>query len=220
MAELKPCCYEVASGREGWVYLIHAIGTSRYKIGRSVNPVKRYETLKGQSPYPLQVVSTTFSLDAIADEDALHRYYSKYRAHGEWFEFNCSQEALFRLIDYDQYDSVANRIIQSDYIFLAQFLPESSIRLLSEKLYFLHGKVRTHADLLFVESLIREDIPAHIGLTGKSPDTPFPVNRRVVWSLRSIEDLCEDGRYLLPRLEIYIAGIIEGAIMALGRRAG
>jgi len=40
---------------QGYVYLIHAIGTDRYKIGRSVSPPVRLETLKKQSPYPLQM---------------------------------------------------------------------------------------------------------------------------------------------------------------------
>ncbi|WP_292808879.1 GIY-YIG nuclease family protein [Nostoc sp. JL23] len=73
---------------QGYVYLIHAIGTDRYKIGRSVNPVTRLETLKKQSPYPLQIVECFWTPDAIADERSLHLFFKQFRAHGEWFGFH------------------------------------------------------------------------------------------------------------------------------------
>lgn len=72
---------------QGYVYLVHAVGTDRYKIGRSVNPVARLEQLKGQSPYPLQIIECFWSPDAIADEKALHSIFASARQHGEWFEF-------------------------------------------------------------------------------------------------------------------------------------
>ena len=76
----------VKSGREGYVYLVHAKGTGRYKIGRSTNPLKRYETLKTQSPYPLTVIKSFYTFDMIADEAFLHAEFGKFRIYGEWFE--------------------------------------------------------------------------------------------------------------------------------------
>ena len=79
---------DIPTGREGWVYLIHAVGTRRYKIGRSVNPLARLETLKGQSPYPLQVIWTRWTFDAVEDERRAHQALAEYRVYGEWFEFD------------------------------------------------------------------------------------------------------------------------------------
>lgn len=71
--------------REGWVYLIHADGTNRYKIGRSTNPIKRHQVLQKQSPYPLVVAACFHSLDAVMDEAKLHDSLEDYRTYGEWF---------------------------------------------------------------------------------------------------------------------------------------
>jgi hypothetical protein len=73
---------------QGYVYLIHAEGTNRYKIGRSVNPVARFEQLKVQSPYPLRIINSFWTPDAINDEKSFHEQYKKYRRFGEWFELN------------------------------------------------------------------------------------------------------------------------------------
>ena len=87
---------------QGYVYLIHAVGTDRYKIGRSINPPVRLETLKKQSPYPLQIVECFWSPDAIADEGYIHanKHLSKRRAYGEWFCFGRSDEDDLDAIDF------------------------------------------------------------------------------------------------------------------------
>ena len=77
---------QIQAGREGFVYLIHAEGTSRYKIGRSVNPISRMSDIQKQAPYPLKIVKSFWTLDAIADEAYLHKCYAEYRVFGEWFE--------------------------------------------------------------------------------------------------------------------------------------
>ncbi len=79
---------ESKSGRAGWVYLIHAQGTNRYKIGRSIDPVSRYKTLQTQSPYPLVILDCFPTLDAATDEAYLHETLKEFRVHGEWFEGN------------------------------------------------------------------------------------------------------------------------------------
>ncbi len=71
---------------QGCVYLVHATGTNRYKIGRSTNLAFRLDQLRGQSPYPLTCLEWFWSPDAIADEKALHAEVKFSRVYGEWFE--------------------------------------------------------------------------------------------------------------------------------------
>lgn len=78
----------IPSKNEGYVYLVEAQGMSRYKIGRSVNPIARFDLLKKQSPYPLKIIDCFWTPDCIADEKFLHEQMASYRVHGEWFEFD------------------------------------------------------------------------------------------------------------------------------------
>lgn len=74
--------------RHGWIYVIHAVGTNRYKIGRSTEPKTRLRQLsQKQSPYPLELIEKFWSIDTITDEQGLHRSLAGFRVHGEWFEF-------------------------------------------------------------------------------------------------------------------------------------
>ncbi|MEH2029795.1 MAG: GIY-YIG nuclease family protein [Nostoc sp.] len=84
------------SKNAGWIYLIHAQGTKRYKIGRSVEPIKRHETLKNQSPYPLKIVNSFYTIHAVSDEKQLHDLNQMERVHGEWFEFE--EESLITFL--------------------------------------------------------------------------------------------------------------------------
>lgn len=72
--------------RRGLVYLIHALDTPRYKIGKTTVIDIRAETLNRQSPYPVEIVALIPSEDITTDEGALHQRYAAYRVHGEWFE--------------------------------------------------------------------------------------------------------------------------------------
>ncbi|MGL4620000.1 MAG: GIY-YIG nuclease family protein [Chroococcidiopsis sp.] len=83
----RDCLTSIPLGREGWIYLIHAEGTNRYKIGRSINPIARASEIQKQSPYPLKIVESTWTLDAPSDEAKLHRLFADYRIFGEWFDF-------------------------------------------------------------------------------------------------------------------------------------
>ena len=78
--------------RQGWVYLVRAEGTDRYKIGRSTQPKERHQVLKRQSPYPLKVIYCFPSLDAATDEAKLHEWFASNRVYGEWFEFKSEKE--------------------------------------------------------------------------------------------------------------------------------
>lgn len=50
---------QIKSGREGWVYLIHAVGTNRYKIGRSVH--SEFHSLTGAMI--IQLTSKAFDVE-------------------------------------------------------------------------------------------------------------------------------------------------------------
>jgi hypothetical protein len=76
------------SDKAGYVYLINAIGTNRYKIGRTLDLKRRVSQLNYQSSYPLKIVLSFKSYYPAEDEKALHKKFASYRVHGEWFEFS------------------------------------------------------------------------------------------------------------------------------------
>lgn len=98
MIELTPPI--IPSNRAGWVYLIHAENTNRYKIGRTINVPQRHRVLHSQSPYPLKVIHCFHTLDAITDEAKLHEKFASGRVYGEWFE----PTNEYVSIDYWKYD--------------------------------------------------------------------------------------------------------------------
>lgn len=71
---------------KGYVYLIEAIGCSRYKIGRAFNPAKRLNEMQTGSPFELAIVCIIPSDDTIRLESRLHREFAASRVKGEWFE--------------------------------------------------------------------------------------------------------------------------------------
>ena len=77
---------EPAQIASGYVYLILAVSTQRYKIGRSINPDRRLKTLNLQSCYPLILLEQHFFEDSNFHERRIHRLLGEYRVHGEWFE--------------------------------------------------------------------------------------------------------------------------------------
>lgn len=72
----------------GYVYLIHAVGTNRYKIGRSINLQTRIQQLQRQSPYLLKIALAFKTSNPLWDEAYWQDCYKDYRIHGEWFEFD------------------------------------------------------------------------------------------------------------------------------------
>lgn len=79
---------ENSSSSPGYVYLVHTIGTNRYKIGRTNNLHVRLKQLQGQSPYPLQIKAAFKTSNPAWDEACWHDCYKKYKVYGEWFEFD------------------------------------------------------------------------------------------------------------------------------------
>ncbi|NER46332.1 MAG: GIY-YIG nuclease family protein [Symploca sp. SIO1A3] len=116
---------DIPQNREGWVYLIHAVGTNRYKIGRSINPVARYSTLQKQSPYPLQIIDSFWTVDMIADEAWWHEQLSEYRAYGEWFEFK-NEEDKNQLVGFEVSSRIKSLILQGWFLqFIKNLLTDS-----------------------------------------------------------------------------------------------
>jgi hypothetical protein len=74
--------------KAGYVYLIHAVGTNRYKIGRTQSVPYRLKRLRNQSPFELVLIDDFKSEDFCYDEAFLHQYLAKYRVYGEWFELS------------------------------------------------------------------------------------------------------------------------------------
>lgn len=68
----------------GFVYVIHATGTSRIKIGFSASPKDRLAQLQTGSPVPLQLLASWPG--SVERERRVHRYLSQFRQSGEWFE--------------------------------------------------------------------------------------------------------------------------------------
>jgi hypothetical protein len=106
---------------KGFVYIIHAVGTNRVKIGYSLEPERRLADLQTSSPFPLVLIG---SRDGTPDlEQILHQHLSEYRCVGEWFEID-PQDALDTLINFDAEDieineSVATALMHLEMIFQA-----------------------------------------------------------------------------------------------------
>lgn len=76
--------------KSGYIYLIHATGTNRYKIGLTTRSVEeRFAELNSsQSAYPLELIASAKYSNIVEVEKTLHEKYRHNRAHGEWFEFS------------------------------------------------------------------------------------------------------------------------------------
>jgi|GEM_PF-2575202 len=76
----------------GYVYLLNAEGTNRYKIGITDDLERRVNQLnKGQAPFPVAITLAQQVADKRKVESTLHAVLSEYRTHGEWFEFDGPQ---------------------------------------------------------------------------------------------------------------------------------
>ena len=76
-------------------YLVHAIGTNRYKIGKTGGePQRRLDSFQVGSPHLLEVIA---AMDW-PDEAWWHWLFDPWRLHGEWFELESSHVLLFQEI--------------------------------------------------------------------------------------------------------------------------
>lgn len=81
------------------VYLVGSSSSALVKIGRSVNVQRRLSELQHHSPVQLELIWSTPGGTAL--ETALHRSFSDYRKHGEWFDFGVNNPLrLVRAVTY------------------------------------------------------------------------------------------------------------------------
>jgi hypothetical protein len=79
----------------GFVYFI--VSGERVKIGYSVNPKMRLKRLKTGAPQPLEIVATVPAYPH--NERRLHKQFSDYRLHGEWFRHEGELRAFIARLD-------------------------------------------------------------------------------------------------------------------------
>lgn len=79
----------------GFIYIVQAGDTYRFKVGRSVNLPQRMRTLQLGSPTPIHLVGWFEGDNPQRDEAAWHRLLGINRRHGEWFDL--SYENLLRI---------------------------------------------------------------------------------------------------------------------------
>lgn len=102
--------------KAGHVYLIHAIGTSRFKIGltQQGRMDKRFQELNGsQSPYRLELVRVIDVMDRFEVEAELHRRFKRDRKHGEWFELKNGTSEVERVMTQLENPKVGIRSFES-----------------------------------------------------------------------------------------------------------
>lgn len=88
--------------RAGYVYLLNARDTSKYKIGLTIDLDRRLKELNsGQAPDPVDCIYSIRVSDMGVVENALHQRFSAYHHHGEWFIFELRDLDLVRA-EYDR----------------------------------------------------------------------------------------------------------------------
>lgn len=71
----------------GYVYVVQDIDISEYyKIGRTVNPSRRFSEFSQALPFEIDVVAVIRTEDAPTLEWQLHQRYAEQRQRGEWFK--------------------------------------------------------------------------------------------------------------------------------------
>lgn len=87
---------DATKDQSGFIYLIQAVGTSRHKIGLTIDIDRRMSQLSRQSVFPLRLVDTQPSEDMVSDELFWHQKFANHRVHGEWFDLSDEQVLEFK----------------------------------------------------------------------------------------------------------------------------
>ena len=126
-------------------YLIEDKKNNLYKIGRSKNPINRFNSIKTSNPF-VELIGVSF-----IDEKYLHSVYFKYRIIGEWFNFsNEIKDEVFKLFKPINKISEKNK----DYILHDYFINEFVI--LNE--FLILEEQKNYRAILDLSSLIFEKI--------------------------------------------------------------
>lgn len=70
----------------GYVYLIHAVGTDYYKVGKSINPDQRILQIAPKMPFDVRFIRVWRSEFMSLAEKMVHKELAECRVNGEWFQ--------------------------------------------------------------------------------------------------------------------------------------
>lgn len=73
---------------EGYVYLIQAKNSNRFKIGMSENPEARLMQIQTMSPLELELIGYYWSDSMYQEEQKWHTRLQEFRVQGEWFQLS------------------------------------------------------------------------------------------------------------------------------------
>lgn len=104
-----------------YVYLIHAEGTKRYKIGFSNDVPQRMRELQTSSPVDLSLIMARCGSREM--EKRLHARFAEFRKCGEWFEFDDLSPVLAEF-GFTAFQAVAAMPIQDTISPIKKELPD------------------------------------------------------------------------------------------------
>ena len=82
----------------GFIYLVQAVGTNKFKIGRALNVPIRLQALQTSSPLKIRYVYHASVENMSQSELELHQKFSKKREIGEWFALTTEDVKLCILL--------------------------------------------------------------------------------------------------------------------------
>ena len=98
----------------GYVYLVHCMGTNFYKIGISkIDYYARLASMQSGCPYELEFIDTIHSTQYRKLEKALHAKFRNKRIRGEWFDLD--RESLSEVKRYFKENSEPQTKIQFEW---------------------------------------------------------------------------------------------------------
>jgi hypothetical protein len=151
---------------QGYVYLIHAVGTNFYKIGKSVNPDRRILQIAPQMPFPVRFVYVWKSNFMSMAEVFLHETFQEYRANGEWFAFEVQQLTwLLHVLR----DDIKHAYVQTFYKFIQR---EELDRIAQDFGFSDWGMLRIEKSITASDEL--KAIEGYFASIGMSLDIGFP----------------------------------------------
>lgn len=82
----------------GYVYMMHAVGTTFYKIGHATNVERRWYGIDSACPLPVVIIHKTY-VDMQTEAEAYwHRIFRSLRVKGEWFNLTEGHVQLFKAV--------------------------------------------------------------------------------------------------------------------------
>jgi len=88
----------------GYVYAIQAVGTSYYKLGKSINPDRRILQIAPQMPFSTRFIKVWRTNFMSLAESWLHNHFAESRSNGEWFDLSSKNVELLFLTLKQEYD--------------------------------------------------------------------------------------------------------------------